>query len=201
MSVYKERSQKVISTMEKIHKIVGDTATIENLNEAKSVLNALALQRELFPASDFPWPSEGENNHMYCIFRSGEEKFALYVDVLLKGESNTPHDHGDSWAIVAGIEGQEKHDLYTRIDNNTGPGNASLELSASVTIDAGEAVSMLQGGIHSVEAIGTGPVLMLHCYGKAYEDQLSRLEFDLGTGKSAYGTTATGAISDLPLHP
>jgi predicted metal-dependent enzyme (double-stranded beta helix superfamily) len=186
--------------MDKIKEVLKEGATVETLNHAKGILGELAARRELFPETDFPWPSAEENNHMYCVYRCADGNLALYIDVLLHGVSNAPHNHGDSWAIVSGIHGQEKHLLYKRIDGGNGPGPAELEVAGEITLAQGDGVSMLDGGIHSVGTVGSESVMMLHCYGKAFEDQAARLEFDLTKGTCAYGTDATGVIFEHPLH-
>ena len=200
MGVHEKRSRLIVDTMAKIRNALSEGASVDALNQAKSHLGELAAQTDLFPKSDFPWPSAEENNHMYCVYRGKDGDTALYIDVLLNGEGSAPHDHGNSWAIVSGIHGQEKHNLYQRVDGGDGPGAATLQTAGTITIARGESVSMQVGGIHSVEAVGDEPVMMLHCYGHAFEDQTARLEFDLAEGSCAYGTDATGAISEFPLH-
>jgi len=200
MDIHEKRSRLIVKTMNRIREALKDGVSVEALNDAKSHLGALAVQSELFPTSDFPWPSAKENNHMYCLYRGEGGDTALYIDVLLNGEGSAPHNHGNSWAIVSGVHGQEKHNLFQRIDGGSGPGRAELKQVGAITISQGESVSMQVEGIHSVEAVGDEPVMMLHCYGQAFEDQTARLEFDCTEGSCAYGTDATGAISEFLLH-
>ncbi|MEP2531741.1 cysteine dioxygenase family protein [Shimia sp.] len=200
MDIHEKRSRSIVETMGKIKSALSAGLSVEALNQAKAHLSELAAQSELFSETDFPWPSAEENNHMYCIYRGENGDMALYVDVLLQGAGSTPHNHGNSWAIISGVRGREKHNLFHRVDGGDGPGQAKLKQAGSITIASGESVSMQVGGIHSVETVDDQSVLMLHCYGRAFEDQTARLEFDIASGSCAYGTSATGAISEFPLH-
>ena len=112
-----------------------------------------------------------------------------------------PHDHGSSWAIVTGVEGRETHRLYKRVDGNKGPGTATLEKVGELTISDGESISMLVGGIHAIEAVGEERSMMLHCYGKGFDHQTDRLEFDETSGTCAHSVDAAGVIQSFPLHP
>ena len=200
MNDYLKRSMLIIETIRNIKQSIANGATISALNNAKKHLLILAEQKHLFPESEFPWPTEKENNVMYCIYDGADKDLALYIDLLRQGVNNAPHNHGDSWAIVAGIHGQEIHHLYKRIDKSTGPGHALLEPAGEITIGAGESISLLQGGIHAITAADTAPVMMLHCYSRVFEHQEARLEFNLTNNTCAYGTGETGLIIDVPLH-
>lgn len=200
MDIHEKRSHLIVETMSKIQNALSAGSSVDALNQAKTYLAELAAKSEMFSEADFPWPSAEENNHMYCIYRGENGNIALYVDVLLEGASSTPHDHGNSWAIVSGVRGQEKHNLFVRVDGGDGPGKAALKQVGAITISSGESVSMQVGGIHSVEAVAGQSVLMLHCYGRAFEDQSARIEYDIASGACAYGTDTTGAISEFPLH-
>ena len=200
MDIHEKRSKLIVETMAQVEQLVKDGAELETLNSAKDVLAALATQRDLFPESDFPWPEETNGNSTWCLY-SGANDCALYLDLLNHGASTVPHDHGSSWAIVTGIEGQETHRLYQRVDAGIGAGPAKLEQVGELTIGVGDSVSMLNNGIHAIEAVGTERIMMLHCYGKGFEHQSDRLEYNMHVGTCAYSVDAAGEIRDFPLHP
>ena len=200
MDVHAKRSREIVSTMNKVMDALQDRVDVPALEQAKIHLKTLCAQRELFPESDFPWPTSAEDGRSYCVYMGAERTFALYVDLLPHGVGTVPHDHGDSWAIVTSIQGCEKHNFYKRVDGGDGPGPATLEHAGSVTISDGESVSMLAEGIHALEAVDPEPVMILHCYGKAFDKQAARLEYDVDAGTCAYGTDAVGEIEDMPLH-
>lgn len=199
MDVALERSRAIVEMMDRIRKTVPAEPDIASLEKAKTLLHGLAIRRDLFPESEFPWPSEEENEHTYCLYKD-EDGRALYLGLLRNGATNVPHDHGDSWAIVTCVRGAEKHHLYARTDGNTGPGAATLVHKNEITIGPGESVSMLVGGIHSIEGVRAEPAMMLHCYGKAFEQQSGRLEYDPERKICINSFAGAGGIEDYPLH-
>ena len=200
MDLHKSRSMAIVETMAEVKGLMANGATVERLDAAKVALGALATRRDLFPETDFPWPSQLDGNNCWCLFED-EDGTALYIDLLNRGISTVPHDHGSSWAIVTGVEGRETHRLYKRVDGNKGPGTATLEKVGELTISDGESVSMLVGGIHAIEAVGEERSMMLHCYGKGFDHQTDRLEFDETSGTCAHSVDAAGVIQSFPLHP
>lgn len=200
MDIYEKRSKLIVETMAEVEQLVEDGVMVDALNAAKGVLSTLATQRDLFPESEFPWPEAPNGNTTWCLY-TGANNCALYLDLLNQGASTVPHDHGSSWAIVTGIEGQETHRLFKRVDAGAGAGPAVLEQVAKLTIGVGESVSMLSDGIHAIEVAGTERIMMLHCYGKGFEHQDDRLEYDMNAGTCKYSVDAAGEIRDFPLHP
>ncbi len=200
MSVFFERSQEILNTVNDIKMIIDGEPTVAKLNDAKERLMTLAARQDLFPESDFPWPTNDNKEKTYCVYKGEDGEYALYVDMVWPGVSNTPHDHGRSWAIVAAVHGHEKHHLYRRVDDGNREGFASLESVGELVVEVGKAVSMMIGGIHSIEAIGTKPVMNLHCYRYAFEAQHGRNEFDIEHGTYSHSIAAAGVIEDMPLH-
>lgn len=201
MSIHQERSQQIVRTIARIKDVLSEGADVQSLDEAKQHLVALAAKRELFPESDFPWPTEEEKDRTYGVHIEEDGKFALYVDLVRPGVSNAPHDHGRAWALIASVKGQEKHHLFKRIDDGTVDGHATLERAGELLVEPGRALSMMVGGIHSIEATGAVPAMNLHCYAYGFEHQKGRMEFDTTTDTYTFSTEAAGAVEDLPLHP
>lgn len=126
MSVGLERSRNIVAAMNPVREAIGSAASVDGLDAAKAILKDLAARRDLFPESEFRWPAADQANVMYCIYRGEGDDLALYLDLLNEGASNTPHDHGNSWAIVVAMEGQERHNLYRRADGGTTAGRVDL---------------------------------------------------------------------------
>ncbi len=201
MSIHEQRSRQIVETIAKIKTVLADGTGIENLNKAKSLLMDLAGRGELFPKSDFQNPAgTGED----CTFRLYEEpggEFALYLAIVSKGVTNTPHDHGNSWAVIAAVDGQERHHLYNRVDDGKTDGKGELEYAGALMVEPGSALSMLVGGIHSIEGVSEEPNRNLHLYGHGFEHQDGRREYDLDKGTYVHSYDAAGTIEDLPIHP
>ncbi|MDQ7776909.1 MAG: cysteine dioxygenase family protein [Paracoccus aminovorans] len=199
MDVSQERSARIVELAARIGAIMRDGDSVAALEAAKALLNGFAAQRHLFPAAEFPWPAPPEDSHCYCLYRDGA--LALYLDLLRQGTDTVPHDHGDSWAIVTSIDGVERHHLYQVEAAQDGPGPATLRKAGQIEIAPGQSVSLRIGGIHAIEAVGSEPAMMLHCYGRGFEDQAGRLEYDLAAGTRSHSIAAAGEIEDYPLHP
>ena len=178
MSVKVERDAAVAACIGGIRDIFSAGVTVETMNQAKASLMALCARQELFPRSDFPLPDEGETERTFLIGRDDDGGYALYVNSGRPGQSYRPHDHGGSWAIVAAVSGAERHGLYRRTDDGSSLEAAQVEQVGTIDVQPGTAVSMLPDGIHSIEALGDEPLLHLHLYGRAFEHQSERFEFE-----------------------
>ncbi len=181
MSTKTARRQAVQGAIGQIKDIMAAGVTVETLEAAKAVLMALCDKAALFPRDDFPLPGDGETERTFLIHEDADGGFALYVNSGLPGQTARPHDHGGSWAIVAAIDGKERHRLYLEDKEGAGSGAENLRQMAEIVVRPGTAVSLLPEGIHSIHAENT-PLLHLHLYGKGFPHQEERREFDLESG-------------------
>ena len=192
MSVQEERRQAVHRAADRVLSIIGDAPSIERLEQAKGHLKALCDRRDLFPADEFPLPEGDATDRTFLIY-DNDLGAALYVITSIPGMTYRPHDHGESWAMVAAVAGQEKHYLYEEDPNKPG----SLVNKGEIVCEPGTAVSLMPQGIHAIEGIGDGPLLHLHFYGTRFEDQAERTEYDLETGQTdRFKIEAFGFIED-----
>lgn len=192
MSIAQQRRQAVAETADRIAALIGDAPSIARLEQAKPLLKALAARKELFPECDFPLPEGDITDRTYLIYDNADGA-ALYAIAAVPGMTYRPHDHGGSWAMIAAVQGQERHELY-QVDPAA---PASPILMDTLTCEPGTAVSMLPEGIHAIEGVGTEPLLHLHFYGKRFEDQGARTEYDLENGKTdVFRMEAFGFIED-----
>ena len=176
MDTYDERSKAIIETIGRIKTATERRAGVEELNVAKSYLIELASKRYLFPADEFPMPTNGQNERTVCVYSEPDGRYAMYVNLVNHGAESIPHDHGKSWAIIAGIEGYEKHTFYECISSDSASGTAEIEKKAEIIVEPEMAVTMLAGGIHSIEATNPDSSMFLHCYGYAFHAQDGRRE-------------------------
>lgn len=91
-----------------------------------------------------------------------------------------PHDH-NTWAVVAGVRGQEHNTTYARTDDGSVPDHAELSVKAEGSLNSGDLVCMKTGGIHSVRNDGDEVAVSLHTYGR-HVNYTDRVQFDLETG-------------------
>lgn len=191
-----ERNGAVSQAMEDIRAIMDSGQSLDNLEKGKTRLIALADRRELFTFQDFPLPDDDAMECSYLIHEFEDGSYSLYVNSAAAHQYYAPHDHGDAWAIIAGVEGRERHQLYlTRSAND--PGDGPLVKKGDVIVAAGEAVTMQPDGIHEVNVMDGRPLLHLHLYAKNFILQGERWKYDLDRGEAErFYLDELGSIND-----
>lgn len=181
-TIAEQRAAAVADTLARVREI----ETTHGVNRDALVgmreeLYKLAEQKELFPKSEFPPPSDGTQNVRYLLSEDADKRFALYMNSINPGKLTDPHNH-TTWAVVAAVEGEEINRFYERTDDGTDDGKASLELSHEVVVRPGTGVALMPDDIHSIAVEGDTPTLHLHMYGKSLDTITDRLGFDLEAG-------------------
>lgn len=85
---------------------------------------------------------------------------SLYLVSDPVGAVDVPHEHL-TWAVIAGIDGEERHRLYRRRARTR-----LVEPMGELQVGRGETLVLLEGEIHATEVIGDVPTCHLHLYGK-----------------------------------
>ncbi len=197
MSAKQARTEAIAETLEKIRSELAQGATDDALSAARAHLLGLAGRAELFPRSDFPLPDEGKTERTFLIQEDEDGGYALYVNSGLKGQTTRPHDHGESWAIVVAVEGEERHRVYRRVDDGSEEGKGQVEVIDEVDVRPGEGICLPETGIHSIHALSDAPLLHLHLYGRSFANQSTRTEFDTEAGTThAYKLRRLDFIED-----
>ena len=76
---------------------------------------------------------------LHLLHEEENHELAVFVISWAPGRGLGPHNH-KTWAVVAAIEGQEKETGYRRIDDESKPGFANLEISHEETLYPGTVV-------------------------------------------------------------
>ncbi len=176
--------------VDRVRHYLNEGINIASIELAKKELMKLCEQRGLFPREDFPIPSAGSKELFFHIYEDPIQEYSLYVYSALPGQSYCPHNHGNSWAIVAAIEGTEIHSLYRQASYSS-----TAKWITDIAVKPGTAVSLLPGGIHAIQSSGNCPLLHLHFYGKSFDIQGERTEFDAKTGQPYYLTLDNNDLS------
>ena len=177
-----QRATAVAETLARVREIESaQGVTRDALDEMREELYKLAKRRELFPKSDFPPPAGETPNIRYLMSEDSDKRFALYMNSIKPGKLTDPHNH-TTWAVVAAVEGEEINRFYTRTDDGSDDGRATLELTEEVVVRPGVGVAMMPDDIHSIAVEGDTPTLHLHMYGKSLDTITDRLGFDLEAG-------------------
>ncbi|MBM3602065.1 MAG: sulfurtransferase [Alphaproteobacteria bacterium] len=191
MSIHDQRAAAVAEAMARVHEIErrhGVTGAM--LDEVKAVMIALGNRAELFPWDHFPIP-EGSTGRIYRLAEDADLRFALYAAAGVKGRAQPPHDH-TTWAVIAGIHGDEHNVFYRRTDNRQTPGRGTIEKTGELTVRRGNAVGFMPNDFHTIESRGGEPTLHLHCYGLSLEHLPGRIFFSSSTG---------GDYAHFPANP
>ena len=141
------RRALVGQAMAAIRAVMDKGPSVANLDAAKAELINLASHKEHFTFEDFPLPTDDAMECSYLIHEDDDGEYALYVNSGAPHQYYAPHDHGTAWAVIAGVEGRERHKLYLR-RQNAADGECLVEKKGEVIVAAGEAATMQPDGIH-----------------------------------------------------
>lgn len=156
-----------------------EAATPDQLRAVAAALEQLGLQRELFPTAHFP-VSEDNPAQVYRLSEEPGGRHALYVSAGLPGKAQPPHDH-TTWAIIAGISGNERNVFYDRAAT-ADPARDALAAERTVDVVPGVSVQLSPTDVHTIELVGDEPGLHLHFYGRALDRMPGRVVFESRDG-------------------
>ena len=186
-SVKEPRNAEIAKAVEKIRAIArvfegGKGVNRDALEEIKDVMIELAGKKELFPEEDFP-PESNENGYfpVYRLSEDEDQRFALYMSTSIGEKDVPPHDH-TTWAVIAGVQGEEENRFYERSDGGSGPGEGAVKQVGGETVRPGVGVCLMPEDIHSIHPRNQRPSLHLHLYGMSLENLPNRLVFDQQAG-------------------
>jgi len=182
VSVADKRTGAVESTVALIRKIAKTKGiNPSSLEEIRKALAQLGTKRELFPASDFPAPTDGDTTRRYILSENLDQTFTLYMNLVMPGHYSRPHNH-TTWATVVAIEGEEGNQFFRRTDDQSVSGKATLEFEREVIVQPGISVALMPDDIHSIANKGSVPTMHLHMYGRSLETLSERIGFDIKNG-------------------
>lgn len=118
---------------------------------------------------------------VHLLHEEDNHDLAVFLISWLPDRGTLPHNHG-TWAVVAGIEGQEQEVQWERLDDGSKPGYAKLERGGETVMTAGGSSTCLPDDIHSVWNVGDDISMSLHTYGR-HINHTGRSEFDPDTSE------------------
>jgi rhodanese-related sulfurtransferase/predicted metal-dependent enzyme (double-stranded beta helix superfamily) len=181
MSITNQRAAAVDATIETARGIVARLGvTRAALDELKPLLIALGERSDLFPPEHFRIPA-GRASGIFHLAEDTDGSFALYGSAGLPGARQLPHDH-TTWAVIAGVYGDEHNVFYRRTDGGAVEGRGTLAPIGEVTVRRGTACALMPDDFHTIETRGGGPKLHLHLYGRTLEDLPGRIGFESDAG-------------------
>ncbi len=199
MSLMEQRREAVERTLERVRRIEAEQGVTRAALEAlKPVLIELAARAELFPPQHFPVSSDA-HGRVYRLAEDLDRRFALYASAGVPGKAQPPHNH-TTWAVIAGVFGDEHNVFYERTDDRSAPGTGRLRKTGELTVRPGNACALLPDDFHTIEVTGGKPSLHLHLYGMSLENLPQRISFSTATG-GAYSVFGGPPDIAAPLLP
>jgi predicted metal-dependent enzyme (double-stranded beta helix superfamily) len=114
---------------------------------------------------------------VHLLHEEPNHDLAVFLFSWLPNRGTTPHNH-KTWAVVVGIQGQEREINYERLDDGTMAGYADLRRVGEQVMTTGDVSRCYPEHIHSVRNVGTDISMSLHTYGR-HINYTGRSEFDL----------------------
>jgi predicted metal-dependent enzyme (double-stranded beta helix superfamily) len=112
---------------------------------------------------------------VHMLHEEPNHDLAVFLVSWLPSRGTAPHNH-KTWAVVVGMEGEEKEISYDRLDDGATPGHADLKRGGEQVITAGEITRCYPEHIHSVWNVGKNVSMSLH---GRHINYTGRSEFDV----------------------
>jgi predicted metal-dependent enzyme (double-stranded beta helix superfamily) len=102
----------------------------------------------------------------YAIYRAADGALSLMAMVVPPGVATPVHDHR-AWGLVGVYQGQQREQVYRRLDNGARPDFADLHQVAENILKRGDITTLLppDGDIHMIETISTEASISIHLLG------------------------------------
>ena len=181
MSTAHPHHVEISTAIESIRETIGtDGLNRESLDQVLQQLIGLAGHKDWWAADRYPGPDGEDRQARYMISEDADNGYALYLNVMRRGNKIVPHNH-TTWACIAAVEGVEKNYVYDRLDDGAVEGRGELKQADIVVVEPGTGIALMPDDIHAVQ-IEDEEIRHLHMYGRALETLDRRIGFDLEAG-------------------
>ncbi|WP_442592619.1 rhodanese-like domain-containing protein [Parapusillimonas sp. JC17] len=180
MSIMQQRYDSVRTFMETLEDLAVRHTGQQLRERIAPLLIELGNQTELFPPDEFSL-RPGKPGGLYQLWRGLNGDLALYASAGKTGKKQPPHDH-TTWAVIAGVFGEEHNVFFERIDDRSVEGQGILKQVDELTVRAGNAATLSGEVFHTIEVVSEEDSLHLHLYGRALDTLSGRVNFTSETG-------------------
>ncbi|CAB3629149.1 rhodanese-like domain-containing protein [Achromobacter pestifer] len=181
LNKHTERARAVRAFIDQVRQLAPDAAhaTSEQLAKVATLLEALGQRRDLFATEAFA-VVPGRPTAIYRLAEDIDGGYALYLSLGEPGKAQPPHDH-TTWAIIAGVNGNERNEVYARATSQD-PLRDTLTHLRRVDVGPGRSIVLGPGDVHTIELVGDQPGAHLHFYGLALDRLHGRVVFESTAG-------------------
>jgi predicted metal-dependent enzyme (double-stranded beta helix superfamily) len=130
------------------------------LEEARELSSRLMLMKHNWLRTYMMAPPDptGHPFSRHKLHEEPDHSLLVLVVTLGAGRHTAPHDHG-TWALVAGLDGEETNRRWRRL------GNDEVEALGDEPVDSATIVSIPSGEVHSLHNDSAAPSVTLQVYG------------------------------------
>lgn len=132
--------------------------TAPQLEQLGQAMAALARTLQLDPRK---YRTATGNEELVYVLHEADHAPSLYLVSDAAGVSSAPHEH-QTWAIIAGISGNEHNILYQLAD----AASRSVRPVTQAAVKAGDYICLPADTIHATLAADGQPSCHLHLYGR-----------------------------------
>ena len=150
---------------------------MEILIKARPLARRAALAKASWFEDRMYHADAGQGFGVHLLHEEPDHTLAVLAVSWLPHRGTPPHDHG-TWALVAGVEGEERNEFFQRVDDHSHPGHAELKRLGEKNYGPGSVVAMPRSTIHRVWNDTDSVSVSLHIYGKNI-NYTGRSQFDL----------------------
>ena len=135
----------------------------EVADRVRPLAKRLALDRTWLEPKHYACDAE-QGFGLHVLHEEPDHTLFVMAAAWLPGRGVAPHNHG-TWAVVAGVDGDERNVFWKRTDDGSRPGYAQLEQRGEKVFGPGDVLTLLPGAIHSVRNDTAAVTVSLHVYG------------------------------------
>lgn len=183
-AVAAERQQAIDTMISQVRTVAQQKgisrATLEDI---KSAMISVAKRKELFPLADFQGDGEQAGRRpMQRLHVDADGQFALYMSTSVSEQKPPPHNHA-TWAVIVGIQGEERNWIFERTDDGSVPYKGTVRIVDEQVARPGTGVALMPEDIHTIQGkTEAGGRLTFHLYGISTDRQAGRVAYNEADG-------------------
>jgi len=152
----------------------------EILGSVRTLAQKLVNNRDTWIKPEHYKVNDERGSSLYVLHEEEDHTLMVFAACFRPGRVTPVHDHG-TWAVVAGVDGEEKNTIYLRTDDGSKPGYGEVQFRGEKVVRQGDAIGMPTGTFHTVSNERDEVSVSLHTYGMNTNHTI-RCQIDPETG-------------------